>query len=234
VDSARSVLHRTDGAATDLRRSADQAGVALSELRQTVESLLVELVRSRDLLEKEQSARATIDLEMARLRHEADQAKATAAHERERLLEEQDQVIAALLEEQEEAGVVLAPDGAPEPASRPHADAISSDSEVTRLRQELRDAEQQIERLTTERERSREVLRRLQQQRDEAQQAVTRLTKEARSQGPGSIGHGGSVRPAPQPGAVPGPSRPPSALAAALAGTDPSKRRSEPRSGQDK
>jgi chromosome segregation ATPase len=102
-----------------------------------------------------------------------------AANEREKIFEHQDEFLAALLEEQE-SGPEHSP--ATTPATAPSASGSDDTSEPERLRQMLEETQRQVSRLEAERERSREVLRRLQQQRDEAQRTIRRLTQEHREQ----------------------------------------------------
>jgi chromosome segregation ATPase len=102
-----------------------------------------------------------------------------AANERERIFEHQDEFLTALLEEHE-PGVESSP--ATTPASAASTPRSDDASELDRVRQMLEETQQKVSRLEAERERSREVLRRLQQQRDEAQRTATRLTQERRKQ----------------------------------------------------
>ncbi len=172
-----------------------------------------------------------------------------AANEREQIFERQDEFLAALLEEREptvESGPTA------EQVTAASARRNGDTDELNQLRQMLEETQRKVSRLEAERERSREVLRRLQQQRDEAQQTVTRLTQESRKQtrpprsvdASSSAQHGARAARAKRP---PGPSsqgqsqaepdrnpdgassagraEPQSPLAAALASSDPSRRK---------
>jgi chromosome segregation ATPase len=136
--------------------------------------------------------------------------------------------------------------------SGPTLELVSRENDVS-FGQRVSDLEEQLEQIQHERELSREVLRRLQVQRDEAQETAARLTRQVETlrraaQGDASSGSpharisSGSPTlpelprkavaaasepstPADSPAVVPPASTARSALAAALAATDPSQRR---------
>jgi len=158
VEALRAANRILTAEVLELRQQVDRAATASPDADKEIASLKQAL---------EESERAAL-LERQR-----------AANEREEIFERQDEFLAALLEERA-SGTARAP--AAERGSASTDGTGSKSQELDRLRQLLSETQRKVARLEAERDRSREVLRRLQQQRDEAQRTVTRLTQERRKQ----------------------------------------------------
>ena len=227
---------------------------ALQNANRILVAELAELRRQPDRREHGNSAAAqeiaTLEAALEESRRAAILERERAAHEREQIFERQDEFLAALLEERQSSAGDSKP--SPEAVHPPSARKDGDSQELERLRQTLDETQRKLARLETERERSRGVLRRLQQQRDDAQRTVKRLTQESRKQTRPPRSDDGTAS-SQQDASTAGPEHPPqsaqpsepaptakqhgddpssanrsdarSPLAAALANSDPSRRR---------